>query len=91
VVKILKKFSMNNVKPVNILLVVHCKLSSSLCPGNEEEKSYMSHVLYDSMKFHVCNEMVSFSHAIGVVSRHMAKPGEENGNGCFGILEAHNH
>jgi hypothetical protein len=32
--------------------------------------------------------MVSISHAVGVVSRHMEKPGEEHGNGCFSILEA---
>jgi hypothetical protein len=28
-------------------------------------------------------EMVNISHAVGVVSRYMEKPGEEHGNGCF--------
>jgi hypothetical protein len=27
--------------------------------------------------------MVIISHAVGVVSRHMEKPSEEHGNGCF--------
>jgi hypothetical protein len=44
----------------------------------------MSRVLYASRNFDDCDgEMVSISHAVGVVSRHMAKPGEEHGNGCF--------
>ena len=34
--KILMKFSMNNVKPINIPLASHFKLSSSLCPSNKE-------------------------------------------------------
>jgi hypothetical protein len=33
-------------------------------------------------------ECSNISHAVGVFSRYMAKPGKENGNGCFGILEA---
>ena len=46
----------------------------------------------ESRKFDDCDgEMVNISHAVGVVSRHMAKPCEEHGNGCFSILEAHKH
>jgi len=42
----------------------------------------MPQVLYDSRKFDDCvGEMVSISHAVGVVSRHMEKLGEEHGNG----------
>ena len=36
--KIPMRFSMNIVKPVDILLAFHCKFSSSLCLGYEEEK-----------------------------------------------------
>ena len=82
VVKILKKFGMNNVKRINIPLDLHCKFSSGLCTSNEEEKGYIFCVLYASRKFCVCDEMVSISHAVGVVSRHMEKLGEEHGNGC---------
>jgi hypothetical protein len=77
---------MNNVKPVNIPLDLHCKLSSGLCPSNGEEKGYMSHVSCASRKFDVCDEFVNISHAVGVVSGHMEKPGEEHGNWCFYIL-----
>jgi hypothetical protein len=44
----------------------------------------MSLVLYASRKFDDFDgEMVSISHAVGGVSRHVAKPGEEHENGCF--------
>ena len=33
----------------------------------------------------------NISHIVGVVSRHMEKPGEEHGDECFNILEAHKH
>jgi hypothetical protein len=36
----------NIVKPTNIHLAFHCKLSSVLCPGSKEEKDYMSCVQY---------------------------------------------
>ena len=44
--KISIRLSMKNVKLVNIILAFHCKLSSSLCPGYEEEKvlSRMSYI-----------------------------------------------
>jgi hypothetical protein len=31
----------------------------------------------------VYGEMVIISHAVGVVSRHMEKPGQDHGNGIF--------
>ena len=43
----------------------------------------MSQVLYSSRKLDDCDgEMVNISHAVGVVSRHMEKLGEEHGNEC---------
>ena len=39
----------------------------------------------------IAMEMVSISHAVGVVTRNMEKPSEEHGNECFNILEAHKH
>jgi hypothetical protein len=41
---ILRKFSMNDVKPVKYFLAFHYKFSLGLCPSDEEEKGYMSHV-----------------------------------------------
>ena len=44
--EILVRFEMNKAKPVNVTLVSHFKLSSSLCPSSVEEKDYMSCVPY---------------------------------------------
>jgi hypothetical protein len=73
---------MNNVKPVNVPLASHFKLSSVLSPRTDEEKKYMSHVPYANFVGNLMYAMVStrpdISHAVGVVSRFMAKPGKEH-------------
>lgn len=80
--KILQKFSMDKVKPVNIPLASHFKLSSSLCPSNDEEKEYMSRVPYanaiGSLMYAMVSTRPNISHAVGVVSRYMANPGKEH-------------
>jgi hypothetical protein len=81
VVNILRKFSMNNVKPIKSIWLSIISFLQVYVLTNEEENGYMSHVSYVSRKFDVCNEMVNISHALGVVSRHMEKPSEEHGNG----------
>ena len=75
---------MQNVKLVKSLWLLIVNSLQVYVLINEEEKSYMSQVLYDSRKFDDCDgEMVSISHAVGVVSKHMEKPGEEHGYGFF--------
>eukprot|EP00253_Pinus_taeda_P024271 PITA_24271 len=80
--KVLEKFSMNNVKLVNVPLTSHFKLSSVLSPGVDEEKQYMCHVPYANAVGNLMYAMVStrpnISHAVGVVSRFMANPGKEH-------------
>jgi hypothetical protein len=80
--KILMRFGMNNVKPVQIPLASHFKLSSGLCPSNDEEKDYMSRVPYANAVGSLMYAMVStrpdISHAVGVVSRYMENPGKEH-------------
>ena len=39
--RVLERFSMNSVKPVNVPLASHFKLSSVLSPRTDEEKQYM--------------------------------------------------
>ena len=74
---------MNNVKLVKSLWLSIVNSLQVYVLIDEEEKGYMSQVLYSSMMFEDCDgEMVIISHVVGVVSRHMAKPGEEHGNGC---------
>ena len=80
--KLLEKFCMNNVKPVNVPLASHFKFSSVLCPRTDEEKQYMSHVPYANVVGSLIYTMVStrpeISHAVGVVSGFMANPDEEH-------------
>jgi hypothetical protein len=57
---ILKKFDMNNVKLVKYFLAFHYKISSGLCPSNEEEKGYMSCVWYASRKIDDCDGMFKY-------------------------------
>jgi hypothetical protein len=84
VVKIIKKLSMNNVKLAKSLWLSIVNYLQVYVLIDEEEKGYMSGVLYASSKFDDCNgEMVSISHAVGGVSRNIEKPGQEHGNGCF--------
>ena len=76
------RFGMNNVKPVQIPLASHFNLSSGLCPSNDEENNYMSHVPYVNVVGSLMYAMVStipyISHAIGVVSRYMENLGKEH-------------
>jgi len=80
--KVLEKFCMNNVKPVNVPLASHFKLSSVLRTSTDEEKQYMSHVPYANAVGNLMYAMVctgpDISHAVGVDSRFMAKPGKEH-------------
>jgi hypothetical protein len=73
---------MNNLKLVKSLWLSIVSSLQVYVLIDEQEKSYMSLVLYASRKFYDCDgEMVIISHAVGVVSRHMVKLGEEHGNG----------
>jgi hypothetical protein len=69
------RLSMNNVKLVKIPLASHFNLFSSLYPSNDEEKEYMSRVLYANVVGSLMHVMVStrpnISHAVGVVGRYM--------------------
>ena len=81
---------MNKEKTVNVTLVSHFKLSSSLCPSSVDEKDYMSHVPYANalgclMYAMVCTRP-NISHAVGVVSKYMEiwkENIEMQWNGCL--------
>ena len=80
--RVIEKFGMNSVKPINVPLPSHFKLSSVLSPRIDEEKQYMSHVPYAIVVGNLMYAMVStrpdISHAVGVVSRFMENPSEEH-------------
>ena len=82
--KILVRFKMNKAKPVNVTLVSHFKLSSSLCPNSVDENDYMSHVSYVNtvgclMSALVCTRP-HISHAVGVVTKYKENPRKEHWN-----------
>ena len=70
--KILMRFGMNDVRPIQIPLASHFNISSGSCPSNDEEKYYMSRVPYDnvveSLMYAVVSTRLDISHAVGVVS-----------------------
>jgi hypothetical protein len=76
------KFDMNNVKLVKSLCLSIVSSLHVYVLIDEEEKGYMSRVLYASRRFDDCDvKMVIISHAVGGVNSHMAKPDEDHGNG----------
>ena len=70
------RFSINDVKPVNIPFGFHCKIYSTVYPIYKEEK-VMSHVLYDSKVGGLMNAMKWYDilHAACVVNEHMTSRG----------------
>ena len=75
---------MNNAKPIRSIWLSIVFFLRVYVLTDEEENGYMSQVLYASRKFDdYYGEMVIISHAVGVVSKHMEKIGEDHGNGCF--------
>eukprot|EP00253_Pinus_taeda_P006198 PITA_06198 len=78
--RVLEMFSMNNVKPVNVPLASHFKLSSVLSRRTDEEKQYMYHIPYENVVGNLMYAMVStrrdISHVVGVFTRFMANLGD---------------
>lgn len=80
--RVLEKFGMKNLKPVNVPLASHFNLSSVLSPRTHEEKWYMSRVPYENVVGNLMYAMVStrpnISHAIGVVIQFMENLDEKH-------------
>jgi transposase InsO family protein len=80
--KVLHRFNMATAKPVSVPFASHFRLSSDLSPKSAEEKEQMSKVPYSNAVGSVMYAMVctrpDISHAVSVVSRYMANPGEEH-------------
>ena len=82
--KILERFNLKDCKPVSTPFASHFKLSSSQCPTNEEDKDYMSRILYSSAVGNLMYVMIctrpDLPHAVSVVSRFMHNPDKEHWN-----------
>uniref|UniRef100_A0A5B7BER2 Reverse transcriptase Ty1/copia-type domain-containing protein n=1 Tax=Davidia involucrata TaxID=16924 RepID=A0A5B7BER2_DAVIN len=78
--KVLKRFAMQDSKPVSTPLAVYFRFSTNLSPQTEEEVEYMSRVPYASVVGSIMYAMVcarpNISQAISVVRRYMDKPGK---------------
>uniref|UniRef100_A0A2N9HLU0 Uncharacterized protein n=1 Tax=Fagus sylvatica TaxID=28930 RepID=A0A2N9HLU0_FAGSY len=88
--KILRRFNMQDCKPIPTPLPINFKLSSSMSPSNEAERMEMSRVPYasavGSLMFAMVCTRPDIAQAVGVVSRYMANPGKEHWNAVKRIL-----
>ncbi|KAH9699562.1 hypothetical protein KPL71_024410 [Citrus sinensis] len=88
--KVLERFEMVDSKPVQTPLPAHFRLSCNQCPRTEDEKAEMSTTLYSSAVGCLMYAMVltrpDISHAVSVVSRYMANPGNEHWRAMKWIL-----
>ena len=80
--KVLRRFNMQDTKPVSTPLASHFRLSSALCPQSDDDIEYMSGVPYSSAVGSLMYTMVCYrpdlSHALSVVSRFLANPDKEH-------------
>lgn len=88
--KILRRFNMQDCKPISTPLPVNFKLSSNMSPSNEAERREMSRVPYasavGSLMFAMICTRPDIAQAVGAVSRYMANPGREHWNTVKRIL-----
>lgn len=88
--KILRRFNMQDCKPISTPLPVNFKLSSSMSPSNEAERMEMSRVPYasavGSLMFAMICTRPDIAQAVGAASRYMSNPGREHWNTIKRIL-----
>ncbi|GJU06710.1 retrovirus-related pol polyprotein from transposon TNT 1-94 [Tanacetum coccineum] len=88
--KILQRFNMQDCKPISTPFPTDVKLSSKISPCSEKERMEMSRVPYASAMGSLIFAMIctrpDIAHAVGVVSRYMAKPGRQHWEAVKRIL-----
>ncbi|GJW52504.1 hypothetical protein Tco_0096589 [Tanacetum coccineum] len=81
---------MQDCKPISASFPPNVKLSSKMSPNSEKEGMKMSRVPYgsevESLMFAMICTRPDIAHAVGVVSRYMAKPGREHWEAVKRIL-----
>ncbi|WVZ84014.1 hypothetical protein U9M48_031098 [Paspalum notatum var. saurae] len=79
---VLKRFSMENCKLVDVPLITGTKLSNELCPNTTEKKQRMKSIHYSlALGCLMCAMLFTrpdLSHAIGILSRYQKNHGEEH-------------
>ncbi|KAL3633618.1 hypothetical protein CASFOL_022380 [Castilleja foliolosa] len=80
--KILKKFHMDECKPVGTPMPTGTKLSVEQCPKTDEEAEEMARVPYANVVGSLMYAMIctrpDIAHAVRVLSRYMSNPGKEH-------------
>jgi len=88
--KILRRFNMQDCKPISTPLPINFRLSSSMSPSNEAERMEMSRVPYasavGSLMFVMVCTRPDIAQAVGAASRYMTNPGIEHWNTIKRIL-----
>jgi ATP-binding cassette subfamily B (MDR/TAP) protein 1 len=88
--KVLRRFNMQDSKPVSTPLSINYKLSSSMSPSSEAERIEMSRVpnalVVGSLMYAMICTRPHIAQAVGLVSRFMANPGREHWNVIKRIL-----
>ena len=88
--KVLKKFNMQNAKPVSTPLAGHFSLSDSQCLSMDEEIEEMSKISYANVVECLMYTMVctkpDIAQPVGVVSKYIANPVKEHWDAVKSIL-----
>ena len=73
---------MHDCKPISTPLHVNFKLSSNMCPINEEEKNEISRVPYASavrsLMFAIIYTRSNITQAVGAINRYMTNSGKKH-------------
>ena len=89
--KVLRRFNMQNAKPITNPLATHCRLSYALCPQSNEEIDYTSRVPYSSVVGSLMYAMVcsrpDLAYAVSAISRYMEKPNKEHWKAVQWIMQ----
>ena len=76
--KVLKRFNMADIKPVNIPLRGHFKLSKTQTPMTEDKKTLISEVSYASAMSNLMYAMLctrpDIAQAMKIISRYISNP-----------------
>ena len=78
---ILKRFNIQDCKPVKVPIPVGTKVSTNQCPKLQEEIKYMDDVPYanevGSLMYSMVCTRPDIAHAVGVLSSYMSTPGKQ--------------
>ena len=88
--KVLRRFNMQNIKPVSTPFLIQLKLSAEQSPSTEAEKADMAQISYllvvGSLMFAMVCTRPNIVQVVGVVSWYMANPSSDHWTAVKWIL-----